>query len=460
MGHLTGRNYRILQQRMDRSIPGIYDSKTLYELLKIMFTDEEAQLCSAMPLTYFSLSEIAKIWEKPEEEAENNLKTLASKGLVYYFEGDNGIKTFLLAPPILGFFEFSLMRTDGEFDRKRLSELYYHYINLEEGFLRQIASINPPIARAFVQEGAIKDITSEVLSYEKTSEGINGATCITVGTCFCRHKMEHMGLACDNPQDVCLTFNDVAKYLASQGIAREISKSEAHDILNRCIEKGLVQIGDNTRNELNIICNCCGCCCDLLLAYKRLGSTSLINPTNYLAAIEKDVCSGCGTCAEKCPVNAIAVIDDRAQVSKEVCLGCGVCTRFCPSSACTMETRPKMVFVPYNTFERVALESIDQGKLGNFIFENQTSVVHTFLREVINSFTKLPLVKRFLLNEKVYTRIFKLFSKQDRFKKVLENRSGEENFPTFPEQDMVLSFDRLLEQSPWPRQDRPGRRLD
>lgn len=415
MGHLTMYNYRRLQKRMDRSIPGIYDSNTLYELLKILFTDAEAQLCSVMPLTYFSLSDIAKIWNKTAAEAESILNKLAGKGLVFSFEEDTGEKKFLLAPPVLGFFEFSLMRTDGKFDRQRLSELYYHYINLEEGFIRQFASINPPIARVFVQEEAIKDITSEVLSYEKASEGIAQATCITVGTCFCRHKMEHLGLACDNPQDVCLTFNDVARYLASQGIAREISKSEAHDILHLCVEKGLVQIGDNTQRELNIICNCCGCCCDLLLGYKRLGSTGLINPTNYIAAIAQDACSGCGTCAAKCPVDAIVVEGVTAQVNQKVCLGCGVCTRFCPNNACNLATRPRKVFVPCNTFERVALESIDQGKLGNFIFADQTSLVHRFFSKVINDFTKLPPVKKFLLNEQVYTRLIKVFSKQAEF---------------------------------------------
>jgi ferredoxin len=424
MGHLTIHNYRNLQKRMDRSIPGIYDSNTLYELLKILFTDEEAQLCSMMPLTYFTRGDISKIWDKSEEETEIVLQNLASKGLVYFAE-DEGKKTYLLAPPVLGFFEFSLMRLDGKFDQKRLSELYYRYINLEEGFIKQFSSINPPMTRAFVQEDAIKDIESEVLSYEKASEGINQATCITVGTCFCRHKMEHMGMACDNPQDVCLTFNDVAKDLASQGIAREISKSEAHDILKLCIEKGLVQIGDNQRDRLAVICNCCGCCCDILLAYKRLGSTSLINPTNYIALVEKDACSGCGICADRCPVDAVSIQDDKAAVNRKLCLGCGVCTRFCPTKACKLETRPEKVFVPKNTAEKIALQAIDQGKIGNFLFENQTSVAHKFSRELINGIIKIPPVKRVLLKEEVYTQMFKLFSKQNRFKEIVKDEPAE-----------------------------------
>jgi Fe-S-cluster-containing hydrogenase component 2 len=181
-----------------------------------------------------------------------------------------------------------------------------------------------------------------------------------------------------------------------------------------------VQIGDNKRDELVVICNCCGCCCDILLAYKRLGSTSLINPTNYIASIDQDACSGCGICADKCPVGAISIEAEEAIVNNKVCLGCGVCTRFCPIEVCKLEARPEKVFVPYNTFERVALQSIDQGKMGNFIFDNQTSLVHKILRESINGLIKLPSVKRFLLKEKVYTRMLKLFSQQDRFNEVAE----------------------------------------
>ncbi len=50
MGHLTVKSYNTLFKRMDQNIGAPYNSKEFYEILKILFTDEEAVLCSVMPL--------------------------------------------------------------------------------------------------------------------------------------------------------------------------------------------------------------------------------------------------------------------------------------------------------------------------------------------------------------------------------------------------------------------------
>ena len=415
MGHLTRTNYRLLQERMDRSIPGIFDSESLYEILRILFSDEEARLCSLMPLTHFRLERMADIWGMSDEEAQEKLDALGSKGLVYRQEVD-GQSQYLLSPPVLGFFEFSLMRTDGKFDGKRLSELYHRYINVEEGFARTYAEVDPPVSRVFVQEDAIETITSEVLPYERAREGIDQATCITTGICFCRHKMEHMGMACDNPQEVCLTFNDVAKHLAEQGIAREITKKEAHSILDLCIERGLVQIGDNKAGKLIVICNCCSCCCDLLGIYKRFGTTGLISPSNYLATVDPAACSNCGVCVKRCPVEAIETTQDRPLIKTDRCLGCGVCTRFCPTGACTLTPRQERPYVPANTFEKVALQAIDRGKVGNFLFDDFRKRRHRVLARLINALVRLPPVRRLLLSEPVKKRLFSYLAGRSRFR--------------------------------------------
>jgi Pyruvate/2-oxoacid:ferredoxin oxidoreductase delta subunit len=418
MGHLTVKNYKSLYKRMDQFVNGPFDSDDLYEILKILFTDEEAILCSVMPLLPSPCEKLAMIWNKTNTETQSVLATLLSKGLVY--EDDfNGALLYTLAIPVFGFFEFSLMRNDGMFDRKLLSELYNKYITYDDDFVRKYFGSEPAVSRTYVQEGTLsEDITSEVLSYEKTSHIIEEADIISVGTCFCRHKMEHAGKACDAPQDVCLSFGSIAKSLIEEGIAREVSKTEASDIIQLCVEHGLAQIGDNIKSKPAIICNCCGCCCDLLLTYKRTGMSTVISPSSYSATVDIDICNNCNICIEKCPVDAISTINGKVVVDENWCLGCGVCTNFCKTKACSMHTRPEKVDVPEETLHKVVLAAIYQAKVGNFLFDNQKSFIHKILRNLINQLTKFPLVKKLLLKK----------STQDWILSIAFKKSNLENF--------------------------------
>jgi len=57
----------------------------------------------------------------------------------------------------------------------------------------------------------------------------------------------------------------------------------------------------------------------------------------YTSVVDETKCSGCGTCIEVCPYNAI-IKNERglAQVTEAVCKGCGVCGASCPERAITM----------------------------------------------------------------------------------------------------------------------------
>lgn len=48
--------------------------------------------------------------------------------------------------------------------------------------------------------------------------------------------------------------------------------------------------------------------------------------------IDKEKCTGCGACAEICPVDAIKV-DDVAVVDENECIDCGTCVEECPVDA-------------------------------------------------------------------------------------------------------------------------------
>jgi len=56
----------------------------------------------------------------------------------------------------------------------------------------------------------------------------------------------------------------------------------------------------------------------------------------YSAHIDRDICTGCGLCAEICRFDAI---NDDYQIIPLNCEGCGFCARICPVEAIRMEPR-------------------------------------------------------------------------------------------------------------------------
>ena len=54
---------------------------------------------------------------------------------------------------------------------------------------------------------------------------------------------------------------------------------------------------------------------------------------NLVLRVRKDLCLGCGLCAENCPRQAISLQSGLAQIDPNRCNHCGLCLDVCPQGA-------------------------------------------------------------------------------------------------------------------------------
>jgi hypothetical protein len=183
MAHRTVRDgYANFVTRLNKSPQGAPDSPLLRRILAILMNEEEAGLLARLPLRPFTARKAARAWKTTEVEATRILEELAGRALLVDVELEHG-KTYVLPPPMAGFFEFSLMRTRGDIDQKALSELFYQYLNVEEDFVRELFTEGETqLGRIFVQEPMLDpDEGAHVLDYERATEVIETASHIGTG---------------------------------------------------------------------------------------------------------------------------------------------------------------------------------------------------------------------------------------------------------------------------------------
>jgi Pyruvate/2-oxoacid:ferredoxin oxidoreductase delta subunit len=415
MGHHHSRSvYDRLTERLNRFPQGAPPSEHLFRILSILFSEREAGLVAVLPIKPFGVARAAAIWKTGQAEAAAVLDELASRALLVDMETGEG-RQFVLPPPMAGFFEFSLMRTRTDIDQHALAELFYQYLNVEEDFVRALfAGGETQLGRAFVSEPALSPENAlHVLDFERASEVVKTATHLGVSRCYCRHKMEHVGRACDAPQDICMTFNTSAASLVKHGHARRVEIPEALDLLQQARDHGLVQFGENVREGVNFICNCCGCCCEAMIAARRFAAAHPIHTAPFLPVVDEASCTGCERCVRACPVEALAAVsanDPRqpkrtvARLDAERCLGCGVCVRTCRPGSLQLEPRPVRTLTPLNGAHRAVLMAIERGTLQDMVFDNRLLWSHRALAAFLGAILKLSPAKRLLASEQVRSR--------------------------------------------------------
>ncbi len=419
-----------LTDRINLFPQGAPPSELLQRILGALMNEREATLVSQLPVRPFHAGAAEKAWRKDAGETVRILQDLASRAILLDIEQADGTTLYMLPPPMAGFFEFSLMRVRGDLDQKLLSELYHQYLTVEEDFLADLmARPETNVGRAFVNEAAFElaaarqreessdndlmpsvDKTMHVLDYERASHVIRTASYIGISMCYCRHKKEHLGSACSAPMDICMTFGGTASSLIKHGHARGVEETEGMKLLEQAYEHNLVQFGENVRNQVSFICNCCGCCCEALTAARRFAFQNPINTTNFLPDIREEACTGCGKCVSACPVEALGLVSTnepdkpnrkKARLDERTCLGCAVCVRVCPADAMKLTSREQRVITPVNSAHRAVLMAIEKGTLQHLLFDNQAHLSHRAMATVLGVILRLPPVKQIMASRQM-----------------------------------------------------------
>ncbi|MBU1341201.1 MAG: 4Fe-4S dicluster domain-containing protein [Proteobacteria bacterium] len=412
--HTIKSSYTDLVNRLNRFPQGAPPSRLLNQILNLLFSENEARLVSLLPIKPFTAKKAGRIWKKDLTATQKILDALCSRAILVDMEYE-GESHYALPPPMAGFFEFSLMRIRNDIDQKALSELFYQYLNVEEDFIKKLFTLgDTQLGRVFVHEPVLSNENAlHVLDYERASQVIKTASHRGIGTCYCRHKMRHMDKACDGPMDICMTFNTSARSLIKYGHARSVDVAEGLDLLDLAYESNLVQFGENVRQEVNFICNCCGCCCEAMIAARRFAIFTPVHTTNFIPRIDPFTCNGCGNCVTICPVEAMALVSandghhprkKKARLNKDICLGCGLCVRSCTQNSLCLDALPQRVITPLDSTYRIVLMAIERGSLQHLIFDNRVLFSHRALAAVLGVILKLPPVKKALASKQLQSR--------------------------------------------------------
>jgi len=323
------------------------------QILKKIFSGEEADIATKMKMKFETAEDMAERTGMDEAHLKKKLKEMTDKGQIFGVTiGDAAI--YKLVPFVMGVYEWQVKRMD-----KELAGLIERYFSRDFGM--NFHATPPPLMKVVPVEQEIPR-TSVVEPYESASRLIENGKAWAVEECICRKEKRLLGKGCDNPLEVCLGIAPLENFFDTWFWGRSITKEEALDILKKSEEAGLVHQTSNTREGQVYICNCCGCCCNILRGINELDLPDSVGRSNYRAAVDPGLCTSCAACQERCQVRAIDI--DSVAVVNERCIGCGLCVSACPAEAIKLVRRDEgeIAYVPADEKEWMKKRAESRGR--------------------------------------------------------------------------------------------------
>jgi Fe-S-cluster-containing hydrogenase component 2 len=316
------------------------------EILRINLSPLEAEVLLALPnrvapLDFLGIDDIPQIAGVSKEEMQEILDRVSEKGIVFTGKSKEGEKGYALFQNGFGYSQAFFWKGEDTPHARKMAELHRKHLRNPEVLRKTLTHFEGTKPYRYIPVGESIPIEKQaVYSQHMMEEAVKNSEAFAVAHCPCRMRYALTGEGCDHPTDVCLKFNEAARFLIEKGFAREVTREEALSIIQRSEEAGLVHFVDNAGENIQHNCNCCGCACWNVAPIKRRAiPRDLIMATYFLRETDEEECTGCGQCAEICPVEAVNMEEETSVVDLDWCIGCGVCAKTCPAGAISMVLR-------------------------------------------------------------------------------------------------------------------------
>jgi formate hydrogenlyase subunit 6/NADH:ubiquinone oxidoreductase subunit I len=341
--------YRKLQEHLDKMPIGYPATQSGVEinLLKTIFTPKEAVIATHLGYKHKTVDQIfetASVVVHSKEELTRVLDEIVAKGGITRRRRDSQNQYAVLPLVLWGMYEQQLKRLSPEFLMN-----FGQYMQNEFG--AELASSRVPKMRVIPVEESIQ-VEHFVATYDELRHLIEQAgDHIAIQECMCRKVADLQGRHCEltDRREVCMSLGDLADLYIEEGWGRKISQEEAFALASKSEEEGLVLMPGNEQ-EAEFICACCNDCCGMLGMVKHLPRPADVVASNYYIQVKAELCTGTGTCVQRCPMGAVIMDDTVASIDLGRCIGCGLCVPTCPENAMVM-VKKAQEFVPPRTEE-------------------------------------------------------------------------------------------------------------
>lgn len=184
--------------------------------------------------------------------------------------------------------------------------------------------------------------TAEVVTHQQAAaflDAITGLenTQIAVGPCMCQKALrKKKGTYI---KDMVILSGAEAYKRAYGSEYKDLSPGEAKKLLWQLHDEGLIPAFFSClRSEgwIYAICNCESEICLPFRAHQAAGG--VMYRGRDIVSLDKEKCTGCGICVERCLFDA-NTMNDVADVELKKCYGCGLCVSTCDGGARSMKER-------------------------------------------------------------------------------------------------------------------------